>query len=126
MSTRDLISVALALVVGGCASARVTPGAMEGPNLGREATPAQIAGWDISVGPDGVGLPPGRGTPVQALPAHQLPMLASFDGEMPCEQCRRGDQHGHQQVCDEESRFHCSSTLLPPGSIGELDAAVIT
>src|SRR5258705_7182155 len=62
MSTRDLVCGALALVVGGCAGAGVTPGAMESPNLGREATPAQIAGWDISVGPDGVGLPPGKGT----------------------------------------------------------------
>lgn len=60
MSTRDLIWVAL--VVGGCASAGMSPSRMEGPNLGREATPAQIAGWDISVGPDGVGLPPGKGT----------------------------------------------------------------
>ncbi|RZN20101.1 cytochrome c, partial [Bradyrhizobium sp. Leo121] len=24
--------------------------------------PADIAPWDISIGPDGVGLPPGRGT----------------------------------------------------------------
>jgi cytochrome c5 len=63
MSTRDLVCMALALVVGGCASAGVTPGAMESPNLGHEATPAQIAGWDISVGPDGVGLPSGKGTP---------------------------------------------------------------
>ena len=62
MSTRDLLRVALALVVGGCATARTTPGAMETPNLGREATPAQVAGWDISVGPDGAGLPPGKGT----------------------------------------------------------------
>src|SRR5881397_323958 len=62
MSMRDLFYVALALVVGGCASAAVTPSATESPNLGREATPAQIAGWDISVGPDGVGLPPGKGT----------------------------------------------------------------
>ena len=62
MSTRDLVCMALVLVVGGCASAGVTPGAMESPNLGREATPAQVAGWDISVGPDGAGLPPGRGT----------------------------------------------------------------
>jgi S-disulfanyl-L-cysteine oxidoreductase SoxD len=59
MSTRDLVCVALALVAGGCASAISV---VETPNLGREATPAQIAGWDISVGPDGVGLPPGRGT----------------------------------------------------------------
>ena len=64
MSTRDLVSVALALlVVGGCAAARMTSSAIESPNLGREATPAQIAGWDISVGPDGAGLPPGKGTP---------------------------------------------------------------
>jgi S-disulfanyl-L-cysteine oxidoreductase SoxD len=62
MSTRDLAGLALALVVGGCAGAGTTAGAPEGPNLGREATPAQIAGWDISVGPDGVGLPPGKGT----------------------------------------------------------------
>jgi cytochrome c len=55
--------VALAIVLGGCATARPISGAVEGPNLGREATPAQVAGWDISVGPDGVGLPPGRGTP---------------------------------------------------------------
>ena len=71
MSTRDLISVALALVVGGCASARVTSSAMESPNLGREATPAQIASWDISVGPDGAGLPPGKGTPATGAPVYE-------------------------------------------------------
>lgn len=71
MSTRDLVCVALALVVGGCASARVTPGAMESPNLGREATAAQIAGWDISVGPDGIGLPPGKGTPTTGAPVYE-------------------------------------------------------
>ncbi len=59
MSTRELVCVALALLAGGCASASSVA---ETPNLGREATPAQIAGWDISVGPDGIGLPPGRGT----------------------------------------------------------------
>lgn len=62
MSTRDLVRLALALLVGGCAGAGATRVAMQGPNLGRDATPAQIAGWDISVGPDGVGLPPGKGT----------------------------------------------------------------
>ena len=30
--------------------------------IGRPATPAEISAWDIDVGPDGVGLPPGRGT----------------------------------------------------------------
>ena len=63
MSTHELLAVTLAVLVGGCAGSGVTAGTTEGPNLGREATPAQIAGWDISVGPDGVGLPPGEGTP---------------------------------------------------------------
>lgn len=34
-------------------------------NLGREATPAEIAAWDIDVRPDGQGLPKGKGTPEQ-------------------------------------------------------------
>ena len=71
MSMRDLVWVALALVVGGCASAAVIPRATDSPNLGREATPAQIAGWDISVGPDGVGLPPGRGTPATGATVYE-------------------------------------------------------
>ena len=37
----------------------------EGPGLGRLAIPDEIASWDISIGPDGAGLPPGRGTPKQ-------------------------------------------------------------
>jgi S-disulfanyl-L-cysteine oxidoreductase SoxD len=37
----------------------------DGPGLGRVATPDEIASWDISIGPDGAGLPPGRGTPKQ-------------------------------------------------------------
>ncbi len=37
----------------------------ENPNLGRIAQPEEIASWDISIGPDGAGLPPGSGTPKQ-------------------------------------------------------------
>jgi cytochrome c len=32
------------------------------PGIGRPAKPAEIAGWDIDVRPDGKGLPAGRGT----------------------------------------------------------------
>src|SRR5262249_61258266 len=71
MSTRDLAGVMLALVLGGCAGAGATSAALEGPNLGREATPAQVAGWDISIGPDGVGLPPGKGTPAAGAPVYE-------------------------------------------------------
>src|SRR2546425_209227 len=37
----------------------------QGPNLGRPISPAEIAAWDISILPDGSGLPPGGGTPAQ-------------------------------------------------------------
>ena len=37
----------------------------ENPNLGRIAAPEEIASWDMSIGPDGAGLPPGSGTPKQ-------------------------------------------------------------
>lgn len=33
--------------------------------VGRPATPAEIAAWDVDVSPDGAGLPQGRGTPSQ-------------------------------------------------------------
>lgn len=37
----------------------------EGPNLGTPIDPHDLAGWDISVMPDGAGLPAGSGTPAQ-------------------------------------------------------------
>ena len=37
----------------------------QGANLGKPIAPAEIAAWDISIMPDGTGLPPGSGTPLQ-------------------------------------------------------------
>ena len=34
----------------------------QNPRLGQQIAPADIAPWDISIGPDGAGLPPGSGT----------------------------------------------------------------
>src|SRR5271166_6061788 len=56
MSTRS------ALVFAAFACAPALAVAADGPNLGRVATPEEIAAYDISIGPDGAGLPPGRGT----------------------------------------------------------------
>jgi cytochrome c len=39
--------------------------AAEAPNLGKPIDPSAIAAWDISIAPDGTGLPPGVGTPTQ-------------------------------------------------------------
>jgi cytochrome c len=38
--------------------------------IGRPATPAEIAALDIDIGPDGAGLPPGRGTPADGAPIY--------------------------------------------------------
>jgi S-disulfanyl-L-cysteine oxidoreductase SoxD len=37
----------------------------DGPGLGKPLTEADIAAWDISIEPNGRGLPPGAGTPAQ-------------------------------------------------------------
>ncbi len=37
----------------------------ETPDLGQPVTPEEMAVWDISIGPDGAGLPSGSGTPQQ-------------------------------------------------------------
>ncbi len=39
--------------------------AADGPRLGQSISPSDLSPWDISVGPDGAGLPPGRGTVAQ-------------------------------------------------------------
>jgi mono/diheme cytochrome c family protein len=55
MFMRSLIVVGMM----GFASAAVTA---DSPNLGQPITEKDAAAWDISVGPDGAGLPAGRGT----------------------------------------------------------------
>ena len=56
----------------------------EGPNLGKPMNPADITAWDISIQPDGTGLPPGEGTPAQG---------ASIYAEK-CAQCHGPDGKG--------------------------------
>lgn len=46
-----------------CAATAAT--AADTPKLGQAATPADLAAWDISIPPDGAGLPPGKGTSAQ-------------------------------------------------------------
>src|SRR6185295_1076644 len=62
MSTRNLTAVATMILA---VTAYASSVAQESPNLGRPATPPEIAGWDISIPPDGTGLPPGNGTSEQ-------------------------------------------------------------
>jgi S-disulfanyl-L-cysteine oxidoreductase SoxD len=48
----------------------------ETPDLGQPATPEEIALWDISIGPDGAGLPPGSGTSRQGEAVYAAKCLA--------------------------------------------------
>src|SRR5258708_353397 len=58
MSMRKIFVAAPALVL-----ALASPVfAQQSPNLGKSISPEDLASLDISIGPDGVGLPPGSGT----------------------------------------------------------------
>jgi cytochrome c len=59
MSTRELAGWICAV---GVALASLSPAAaQQGPGLGAEVAEADLAAWDISIQPDGQGLPPGSG-----------------------------------------------------------------
>ena len=49
----------------GLAVGAATAVAADRPGLGKPVTEADLALWDISIGPDGAALPPGSGTPDQ-------------------------------------------------------------
>jgi mono/diheme cytochrome c family protein len=53
----------LALIVALLAAPAAT--AADAPKLGEAVAPADLAAWDISIAPDGIGLPQGQGTSTQ-------------------------------------------------------------
>ena len=59
MSMRKLLVVAAPALVVALAS---TAFAQQGPKLGKPISQEDLASWDISIGPDGAGLPAGSGT----------------------------------------------------------------
>lgn len=68
---RWLSSVAL------CAAAISTAAsAVETPRLGQPISPGDLAPWDISIGPDGAGLPPGKGAATQGEAVYAAKCLA--------------------------------------------------
>lgn len=60
MFTRNLTLALIALLLG--VNVPMVNSAQEGPGLGVVATPEQVAGWSLSIFPDGTGLPEGSGT----------------------------------------------------------------
>ncbi len=45
--------------------------AAEGPRLGKPASPEEIAAWNLTVFPDGRGLPSGHGTAAEGKPVYE-------------------------------------------------------
>lgn len=64
MSTRDVFVAVFAL------SAAIV--LAQAPNLGKPASPAEIAAWDINILPDGTGLPAGSGTAVDGARVYAI------------------------------------------------------
>jgi len=60
MSMRNRAVICAAMLVAASAAASA-----QAPQFGQPVTPADIAPWDISIGPDGAGLPAGRGSAKQ-------------------------------------------------------------
>jgi mono/diheme cytochrome c family protein len=52
------------------------PPAPKGPALGVPVSDAEIAAMDVSIGPDGAGLPPGSGTPKQGAEVYGTKCIA--------------------------------------------------
>src|SRR6202171_6131891 len=79
MSTGNRLAISLALMLGLAGSAR----AADPPGLGKPVSEADLALWDISIGPDGKGLPAGSGTPVQgaAIFAQKCESCHGKDGQ---------------------------------------------
>jgi cytochrome c len=69
MPTSDRVRTAVLGSIAVSASALAL--GQEGPRLGVPATAAEIAAWDISIGPDGAGLPPGSGTAMTGAPVYE-------------------------------------------------------
>ena len=64
MCLLERLALGTALLVVAVAPAKMAMSADE-PHFGKPVTEQDLAAWDISIGPDGAGLPPGRGTVAQ-------------------------------------------------------------
>jgi cytochrome c len=84
MSTSKQVAGAacfLAFAISTGLSAQQRQGPPNGPGLGVPATPAEIASSDVSVPPDGTGLPDGSGTPSQGAQIYQVKCIACHGPE---------------------------------------------
>ncbi len=96
MSMRSSLLIAAALVFAAGAAA-------ETPNLGQSITEADLALWDISVSPDGVGLPQGSGTAAQGKAVY----------EQKCELCHGKDASGGKNAALVSAKDRTVTSYVP-------------
>jgi len=80
----------------------VSGGAQETPGLGVPVSEADAGAWDISIAPDGAGLPPGAGTPAQGKAIYEAKCIA----------CHGADGQG--QINDRLAGGHGTLTSAQP------------
>jgi mono/diheme cytochrome c family protein len=79
------VAISVALYLGGAAAAK----AADLPGLGKPISEAELAPWDMSIGPDGRNLPPGGGTAAQGAAIYA----------QKCEACHgKGGQGGNNAM----------------------------
>ena len=76
MSTREVLALTTALALG-----LSVADAADAPRFGQPITPADLAPWDISIAPDGAGLPTGSGTSTQGAKVYTDNGCALCHGE---------------------------------------------
>lgn len=93
------VLAALALLV-----VAVPTAAQTGYHLGKEATPAQIAGWNIDVRPDGAGLPEGQGSVNQGSDVYEA-QCASCHGTF-------GESNSYLALTGVKTKLNYATTLF--------------
>jgi mono/diheme cytochrome c family protein len=98
MSTRKGFAIAatFALLAGAAVAA-------DNPNLGQPVTEADLALWDISIGPDGAGLPPGSGTSAQGKVVY----------EQKCELCHGKEASGGKNAALVSTKDRTVTSYVP-------------
>ena len=96
MSIRSSLLVAAALAFASDAAA-------ETPNLGQSVTEADLALWDITIGPDGVGLPQGSGTAAQGKAVY----------EQKCELCHGKEASGGKNAALVSTKDRTVTNYVP-------------
>jgi cytochrome c len=103
MSSRKRIALLAALVLAACAGAAM---AADTPGLGKQVSEADLVLWDISIGPDGKGLPEGSGTALQGAAIYA----------QKCETCHGKNGYGGKNaalVSPPDKRARTMATYVP-------------